>query len=181
MAGNFATGNIQTYVSNLVWGDSEGIGLEPLPPNIKVNCCIKVLPSTYWDEIRPQPLEKGWDPKATEGDLSSWHGEQSKQEKHSMNLVMKSPSTPFIWEINTNRSYFHWWIKTEKETFLTFYLFVESSDLRGIFLWEILSLKKFYSSRTFIKSSRTSPELPLNASGVTWTSMEFFFFLTSEP
>ena len=43
---NFATGNIQTYVSNPVLGNPESLGLEPLPPSphIKVNSCNNVLP-----------------------------------------------------------------------------------------------------------------------------------------
>ena len=47
VARNFATGNIQTYVSNPFWRDPESIGLEPLPPYIKVNSCNNVLPYTY--------------------------------------------------------------------------------------------------------------------------------------
>ena len=47
VARNFATGNIQTYVSNQVWGNPESLGLEPLPPHIKVNSCNNVLPYKY--------------------------------------------------------------------------------------------------------------------------------------
>ena len=47
VARNFATGNIQTFVSNPVWGDPKSLGLEPLPPHIKVNSCNNVLPYTY--------------------------------------------------------------------------------------------------------------------------------------
>ena len=47
VASNFATGNIQTFVSNPVLGNPESLGLEPLPPHIKVNSCNNFLPYTY--------------------------------------------------------------------------------------------------------------------------------------
>ena len=47
VASNFAAGNNQTFVSNPVLGDPKSLGLEPLPPHIKVNSCNNVLLYTY--------------------------------------------------------------------------------------------------------------------------------------